>query len=164
MKWKERFSKEKCTVMKTGIGIATNKNVVCEKELIGNSLLPYCWTSSFWSWQESRPEFRSRSNKVRGAIWKKLQLSCSHCQAVVSDDVYPHFPFLRSTRTFWLWFCESNIIIVSWNSYYFCLFLFDHQATHSTAKQKKTMWKEAEKKNKNKGKKASQATSNHINL
>lgn len=193
------MSKENCIVMKTGIGIVSNKNVVCEKELIRNSLLPLSCLTAFsflssFSWGEilpprsrelgrqkqpyhaaaaekqsitaqsrrlagslqsglvallagsnmvcqrgslsrmcvhhthkdwwctydrfdvgdvglhsfgpgskSIPEFCSRSNrrsgKVRGDVWKKLQMSCNHCQWF-PDDMYPHFPFLRSTRAF----------------------------------------------------------------
>lgn len=40
MKWNKHLSKEKCIVMKTGIGTVSNKNGACENELIRNSLLP----------------------------------------------------------------------------------------------------------------------------
>lgn len=47
MKWNKHLSKEKCIVMKTGIGIVSNKNGACENELIRNSLLPLPCLTAF---------------------------------------------------------------------------------------------------------------------
>lgn len=62
--------------MKTGIGIVSNKNVVCEKELIRNSLLPYCFSCFFPPFpgvKSCHPEAESwggRSSRTMLHTWK----------------------------------------------------------------------------------------------